>query len=76
MSRWDLSELITCDSIGKAPTRWYFCELFLKDARRLLGTGKYYLPYKDGELEKIVFYSDHHSSMIWRLNEKDPTLEL
>ena len=36
----------------------------------------YYLPYKNGELEKIVLYSDHHSSMIWRLYEKDPTLQL
>ena len=27
----------------------------------------YYLPYKNGELKKIVFYSGHYSSLNWRL---------
>ena len=46
------------------------------ETTRLAHPDLYYLPYKNGELEKIVLYSDHHSSMIWRLYEKDPTLQL
>ena len=34
----------------------------------------YYLPYENGKLKKIVFYSGHHSSFNWSSYEKCPTL--
>ena len=36
----------------------------------------YYLPYKNGKLKKIDLCLDHHNSLKWRLNERDPTLGL
>ena len=36
----------------------------------------YYLPYKNGELKKIVFYSGHYNFSKWRLYEKGPKLGL
>ena len=36
----------------------------------------YYLPYENGKLKKIVFYSGHHSSFNWSSYEKCPTLGL
>ena len=36
----------------------------------------YCLPYENGKLKKIVFYSGHHSSFNWSSYEKCPTLGL
>ena len=36
----------------------------------------YYLPYKNGKLQKFVLYTDNYSSFNWRFYEKSPTLGL